>query len=168
MEIRDELALLAEIGIAFAGFLAIFLVFAERGDRFSSSDRDQMLTVVVIGFAVMFAALTPLVLDRLGLEPPFIWRAASAVAVCIAIAPAVYFNLPERRRRAAEEPPSMQRTIVALYVLPTSALVIIPLYLGIVFGVFVAAAPGVYLLVNVVALAAGATSFLSLVIDRFS
>ena len=168
MEIRDDLALLAEIGIAVAGFLSIFLAFAERGGRLSSVDTDQMLTVVVIGFAVMFAALTPLVLDRLGLDPALIWRAASAVAISISIPPSVFFNLPDRRRRLAAEHTSMQRTIVALYLMPAFGLVIVPLHLAIVFGAFAAAAPGVYLLANVLALGAAAMSFISLVLHRFT
>ena len=168
MEIRDDLALVAEIGIAVAGFLSIFLVLAEREGRLSSIDKDQILTVVSIGFMTTFNSLTPLVLDRLALDPAVIWRGASGVSLLLSIPNAVYFNLPDKRRQAAAEAVSIQRIIVSQYLMPTIALLVLPLLLGIVFGAFAVSAPGVYLLTIVLGLGAAAMSFMSLVFDRFT
>ena len=76
-----ELALFAELGAAFAGFIAIFLIFARREGRFSPADSLRIRSIILASFSAVFFSLVPLVLHRGGLSGASLWRAASAVAL---------------------------------------------------------------------------------------
>lgn len=78
---RDELILIAELGAAFAGFLAIFLIFARQEGRFSPADSLRVRTIMVTSFSVIFLALIPLALALFQLPEAFVWRASSGVGL---------------------------------------------------------------------------------------
>jgi hypothetical protein len=77
----NELALFAELGAAFAGFIAIFLIFARREGRFSPADSLRIESIVLASFSVVFYSLIPLVLARAVSDEAMLWRAASLVAL---------------------------------------------------------------------------------------
>jgi hypothetical protein len=77
----EELALIAELGVAFAGFLAIFLIFARREGRFSPADSLRVRSIIVSSLSAVFLALLPLAMSLYGLRDAALWRAASVVAL---------------------------------------------------------------------------------------
>jgi hypothetical protein len=77
----DELALFAELGAAFAGFIAIFLIFARREGRFSPADSLRIRSIILASFSAVFISLVPLVLQHAGFSGVALWRAASTVAL---------------------------------------------------------------------------------------
>lgn len=81
MNAVDSLSLLAELGAAFAGFIAIFLIFARREGRFTPADSLRIRSIIVASFAAVFLSLVPLILEQAGLSGGDLWRVTSAIAV---------------------------------------------------------------------------------------
>ena len=79
MGATDELALFAQLGAAFAGFIAIFLIFARREGRFSAADSLRIRSIILASFSAVFFSLVPLVLHHAGFsgagfgERPALW-----------------------------------------------------------------------------------------------
>jgi hypothetical protein len=69
----------AEISIAFAGFISIFLVLAARDGRFSLRDTISIRTIVAASVASVFYAVLPVVLYSLGIDGQTLWRISSGV-----------------------------------------------------------------------------------------
>jgi len=76
----DELVLFAELGAAFVGFIAIFLIFARREGRFSPADSLRIRSIILASISVVFFSLIPLILTHAGLSGVTLWRTASTVA----------------------------------------------------------------------------------------
>ena len=85
MTAADELALFAELGAAFAGFIAIFLIFARREGRFSPADSLRIRSIILASFSAVFFSLIPLVLYHAGLSGAGQWQVASAVALIVGL-----------------------------------------------------------------------------------
>lgn len=81
MSATGELALFAELGAAFAGFIAIFLIFARREGRFSAADSLRIRSIILASFSAVFLSLVPLVLHHAGISDVALWRVASMVAI---------------------------------------------------------------------------------------
>lgn len=81
MSATDELVLFAELGVAFAGFIAIFLIFARREGRFSPTDSLRIRSIILASFSAVFFSLVPLILHHAGLSSVAVWRGASALAL---------------------------------------------------------------------------------------
>jgi len=81
VEATQELSLFASLGAAFAGFIAIFLIFARREGRFSPADSLRIRSIILASFSAVFFSLVPLVLRVAGLSGAALWRAASTVAL---------------------------------------------------------------------------------------
>lgn len=81
MDATSELTLFAELGAAFAGFIAIFLIFARREGRFSPADSLRIESIVLASFSVVFYALIPLVFARTEFDEATVWRVASLAAL---------------------------------------------------------------------------------------
>lgn len=77
----DSLSLLAELGAAFAGFIAIFLIFARREGRFSPADSLRIRSIILASFSTVFLSLVPLILQQAGLSGGELWRVTSAIAL---------------------------------------------------------------------------------------
>lgn len=80
MGATDELTLFAELGAAFAGFIAVFLIFARRDGRFSPADSLRIRSIILASFSVVFFSVVPLVLSHAGYAGAALWRASSIVA----------------------------------------------------------------------------------------
>ena len=93
----DELILLAELGAAFAGFLAIFLIFARREGRFSPTDSLAVRSMILGSFMTLFLALAPLVLAGLSIDHSTVWRVAGALGLLVVVLVAV--NMARAHRR---------------------------------------------------------------------
>jgi hypothetical protein len=72
--------LLAELCIGYAGFLAIFLIFARREGKFSPADGVRVRAIIFCSFFTIFASLVPLLLTFAVSETPDLWRLSSASA----------------------------------------------------------------------------------------
>jgi hypothetical protein len=71
----------AEIAVAFAGFISIFLVLAARGGRFATTDALSIGSIVAGSVASVFYAFVPLVVHSLGLDGATLWRISSGLVV---------------------------------------------------------------------------------------
>lgn len=89
---------LAQIGIVFAGFIALFTMLRQTmGGEASARDLFFIRNLLILTFLVVFGAMLPPLLAGFSLHRDMVWRAASfAVA-----APLLLFvvTLPLRRRR---------------------------------------------------------------------
>jgi hypothetical protein len=75
----------AEIAVAFAGFVSVFIVLATRDGRFSPQEAFSIKTIVASSVAVVIYAAIPLLLHSLGLSEPVVWRASSGLAISIGV-----------------------------------------------------------------------------------
>ncbi len=164
MEVLDELSLIAELGVAFAGFLSIFLVFASRDGRFSRADSLAVLNIVASGFGAAFSALVPIVLHHLGVQPQLLWRLAAGIALCSAVP--VSFYVLRRERRTRTEGTAEALHPIARIVGLSFSLLNFAIFSALVLGVVGSMAPGIYILALVVGLALGAANFISLALNR--
>ena len=164
MKVLDELSLIAELGVAFAGFLSIFLVFASRDGRFSRADSLAVLNIVASGFGAAFSALVPIVLHHLGVQPQLLWRLSAGIALCSAVPVGFYLVRRDRALRAEEGAEAMP--LVSRVVGLSLGLLNLAIFSLLALGVLDAIAPGIYLLALVVALVIGAWNFLSLALAR--
>ena len=94
---RDELVLMAELGAAFAGFLAIFLIFAKREGRFSPTDSLAVRSMILGSFSTVFLALAPLALAALGAGESLVWRTSSGLGLLAALSISLSMALAHRR-----------------------------------------------------------------------
>lgn len=80
MEEASLLETTAEVSVAFAGFIGIFLVLAARDGRFPPAESFAIRLIVICSVAPVFFAVLPLILDSLGLSGAMLWR-TSAILV---------------------------------------------------------------------------------------
>jgi hypothetical protein len=73
----------AEVSVAFAGFISIFLVLASRDGRFPLRDAFSIRVIVVSGVSPVFYAILPLLLHSLGVSEPAVWMASSGLMAVI-------------------------------------------------------------------------------------
>ena len=89
----DESSLLlstAEVSVAFAGFIGIFLALAAGEGRFPAADSFQIRLIVICSIAPVFLAVLPLILDLLGLGGSALWRLSSGVILLAEVAVTLY------------------------------------------------------------------------------
>jgi hypothetical protein len=89
----DESSLLettAEVSVAFAGFIGIFLVLAARDGRFQPGDAFSIRLIVICSVAPVFYAVLPLVLNFLGLTGAMLWRTSSSTIGVAGVAIGAY------------------------------------------------------------------------------
>ena len=165
MEIADELAVIAEIGIAFAGFMSIFLVFASRDGRFSPADSIQVVIIITSGFGTVLNALAPLVLHRLLLDAELALRLGAALSILMAVLMGIYFEREFRQLRIRQDPMEAGSKL-SQSIGRGGALLSILLQASVVLWAAGVASPGVYLLALLLGLILGASAFVSLAVSR--
>jgi len=94
----------AEVSVAFAGFIGIFLILATRDGRFSATDAISIRTIVISSVAPVFYAFLPLLLDFLGISGPTLWRAASSLTALVSIALTAFMFYGVRQLPNSERP----------------------------------------------------------------
>ena len=99
---REELILIAELGVAFAGFLAIFLIFARRAGRFSPADSLRVRSIIVSSLAAVFLALVPLGMNLYDLQGATLWRSASIVGLALGGGVSLHIGLKQYALPAEE------------------------------------------------------------------
>ena len=92
----------AEVSVAFAGFIGIFLVLATRDGRFRPGEGWSIRLIVICSVAPVFYAALPLILGSLGLTGELLWRSSSIAIGLAGIAIAAYLVSPLRALPAGE------------------------------------------------------------------
>lgn len=163
MQGSDELILLAELGAAFAGFLAIFLIFARRDGRFSPTDSLAVRSMILGSFMTLFLALAPLVLAALEIEPATVWRVSSALTLLVIVLVAV--NMARAHRRIPRDARGDLKTglVVVAWTLATTVAVLSAINL---LGLAGSRAAGVHLASLVAILGITAVNFSDIAFKR--
>lgn len=86
----DVLILIAELALGYAGFMAIFLIFARRGGHFNVADAFRIRSIISVSFLALFGSLLPLLLDSFGFEGASLWSMSSAVIALAGMAIVVH------------------------------------------------------------------------------
>ena len=82
----NELILLAELALGYAGFMAIFLIFARHEGHFNLADAFRIRSIISSSFFALFGSLLPLALSLYGLEGTSLWTVSSAVIALVGMA----------------------------------------------------------------------------------
>jgi hypothetical protein len=69
----------AEVAVAFAGFIGIFLVLTTRDGRFAPGDSLSIRAIVLASVVPVFYCAVPLVLHSLGVSGAMLWRISSGI-----------------------------------------------------------------------------------------
>ena len=99
----------AEVSVAFAGFIGIFLVLATRDGKVAPRDSIAVRTIVVCSVAPVFYAVAPLLLQLLGVSEATTWRASSAITGGSGILITLYI-VPQLRTVPASDRPGLFST----------------------------------------------------------
>ena len=75
---------ISQLGAVFAGFIAIFLVFARKDGRFSVADSLRIRSLLYGSFIVVIAGVAPLVFDAFEFSGASLWRAAAVTVFLVA------------------------------------------------------------------------------------
>jgi len=100
--VQEQLYLFAEVGVAYAGFLAIFLVFTQRDQRFSPADSLRVRAILLGSFTVVVASLFPVVLASL-FEEAVVWRVAGIVILTLFVLVCLNIFVHQRRMTSEEQ-----------------------------------------------------------------
>ena len=110
----------AEVSVAFAGFIGIFLVLATRDGRFAPLDSISIRAIVLTSVASVFYSAVPLILHSLGVSGDTLWRISSgtiglfgAAVVTANVVPQL-LALPPAERPIARNLASVSLAILAL------------------------------------------------------
>lgn len=160
---HDELTLIAELGAAFAGFLAIFLIFAKREGRFSPVDSLAVRSMILTSFNTIFIALVPLALAALGFSEPVVWRASSGFGLLVFSLVAVNMGLAHRRIPPSDRTDLNSALVIAAWLMASSA---VALFLANVSAVFGTPSAGIHISALVVLLAITALNFVDIAFKR--
>ena len=158
---RDELALIAELGVGFVGFVAVFLIFARREGRFSPADGYRIRVIIIAGVSVIFLALLPLTANLYGLTGTTLWRSASILGLVTHVA-AILHVAPKQRALSPEDRAELVGVIVPWGIALLTALIYVLNIAGIFHEPF--AAP--YLAALTCALGIGASNFVTIAFQR--
>ena len=80
-ELIGHLSVTAEVSAAYIGFVAIFLMFARQGGRFSPDVALQIVALFSISFVSLFMSLVPMAVTYLDLKYPHNLRLCSGIAL---------------------------------------------------------------------------------------
>jgi hypothetical protein len=69
----------SQLGAVFAGFIAIFLVFARKDGRFSPADSLRIRSIVHVTMVLVIGALLPLSLSLYGLSDQKLWKMSAII-----------------------------------------------------------------------------------------
>ena len=94
MKGSDELTLLAELSVGFAGFVAIFMLFARRGGTFLPADSVRITATIWASFGTLFISLVPLLLALTERTETEVWKLSSWIfLVFIAVVDLFVFRM---------------------------------------------------------------------------
>ena len=99
-QMKEEAILIgiSQLGAIFVGFIAIFVIFTQSTSKLSSGDTVRARIIIHSSFAVVLAALSPLVLNGLGIAPSWLWRLATGIHLLLG--GTITFNILRSQRTA--------------------------------------------------------------------
>ena len=153
----------AEVAVAFAGFIGVFLVLATRDGRFHLLDAISIRVIVVCSVSPVFYAALPLVLDSLGISGDALWRVSSGVTAVSGVAIAVNL-LPKIRALPIAE--RLPRTSPRLFIVWALGGLSIACLIGNIVGWPWPPSGGLHLLAIWSLVAVAGTNFVVLIFDR--
>ncbi len=162
MEASDQLVLLAELGIAYAGFLAIFLAFTRQQGAFSAPDEVRVRAMILSSFLAVFGAVAPLSLVLFSIPEPLLWRLAGAGLLVAQLL--VYWNVAKRQlSMKPEDRLQMRSDSVFAWFLATSASILLVVNAS---GLVSQPSAHLHVLSVVCTLGVGTTAFVSIAFQR--
>ena len=163
MEATDQLALIAQLGIGFAGFVAIFLIFARRDGKFSPPDSLRVRTIILASFTSIFLALLPLLLSLTELNEATVWRASSLVYLAVVVPSTVIVGRIQLALRPEDRAELGLSNNVTSWVLASVG----PILLAVnVTGMFGGPSPLLYLAALVITLGIATSNFIMIAFQR--
>ena len=150
----------AEVSVAFAGFIGIFLVLATRNGRFAPLESVSIRAIVLASVASVFYSAIPLILHSLGVSGDTLWRISSGTiglcgaAIMAHVVPQM-LALPPAERPSARNLASVSLAALALLCCLANAL-----------GWPWAPSGGLYLLTVWLVIAIAATNFVVLIFRK--
>jgi hypothetical protein len=88
-DVLDQLAIIAEISVAFLGFIAVFLILSNREGKFDESDRHFVQALVLTAAYTIILALTPGAL-RFVVVGDALWTLSFGIAAVLGVASGVF------------------------------------------------------------------------------
>lgn len=153
----------AEVAVAFAGFIGIFLVLATRDGRFPLGDSLTIKVLVTSSIGPVFYSALPLVLHALGVSGASLWRISSVTVGLITAAVAAFMIRHLRTVPLAERyPPLSLQNLVSW----TLTALLFVCHFGNAIAWPWAPSGGVYLLAVWSALALAGTQFVQLIFRK--
>ena len=80
----------AQVSVAFAGFIGVFLILATRDGRFAADDSVAIRTIVGCSVGPVYYSALPLVLNLLGISGTFLWRVSSIAMTILTVSLSVH------------------------------------------------------------------------------
>ena len=96
------LEMTAEVSVAFAGFIGVFLILATREGRFGAEDSLAIQALVIGSVASVFYSAAPLILYAFGVSGAELWRISSGLIGLVGVAVVAYV-VPQVRALAPTE-----------------------------------------------------------------
>lgn len=158
-ELIDTLHTLCQVGVAFLGFGGMATAIGSRGTQRHRHAFANLNGSLLAGFVLAVGSALPLMFHHFGLESATALRSAAGVLLATNAA-ITYYAL---RWSPTEQPDAFAK----FFFLPAE-LAINGCLLVVVFGGLAGAAPGIYLLVLVLALLEGGVGFLTFFHDAFT
>ncbi len=97
MNIPQSLQVIAEIGIAFAGFSGLIVAFRRNAGPLSNVQKYRLQILLSLAFGAMFLSLLPELLLDLGVQKSDLWRLASIVLTLYTVAFLVWWITASQR-----------------------------------------------------------------------
>jgi len=155
----NDLPLLAEISIAYVGFISIFLIFARRDGRFEKHDSLRVEALFTASFMGVFLSLVPIALSYANISEATVLRIPSALG---AIASAsIMLSLGKRQFSLPAESRAKIGLINNLYAWPAGSFIVLSLS-SIALGVNPVSAEFLYLTVIVLFLGISTSNFVTI------
>ncbi len=100
----EHLGIFAEVSTALVGFVALFLAFVSREERFSPEDGLRTRVLILTGFVGIAMSLIPIIFSENNLDDHVNWRLSSIVFLGTVLVLAGYvavrhFQLPRESRK---------------------------------------------------------------------
>ncbi len=116
MEAKEVLILIAEIGIALAGFTGVITVVGRPPGPLTAVEAFRLSQLLALSLGAVVLALVPLGLYHLGVDPPRLWQISSAAMAILSVG-LLLGHLQPTRRFMREGPEIFNRIILTILVL---------------------------------------------------